>query len=108
MATTPDTILLKRDRDLVGRRHEIWVRRGLFALVCLVPVLALLNVFGQRPGHTVSTGGAADVEVYAPARVRGGLLWEARFRIRAHQKIRNATLVLAPGWLEGMTLNTVE
>ena len=49
MGPVPDTIVLKRDLDLAGRRNEIWVRRGLFALVCAVPVLALLNLFGQRP-----------------------------------------------------------
>jgi hypothetical protein len=30
MSDIPDTIVLKRDRDLVGRRNEIWVRLGLF------------------------------------------------------------------------------
>ena len=45
MADIPDTIVLKRHRDLDGRSNEIWLRRGLFALVCLVPVLALLNIF---------------------------------------------------------------
>jgi uncharacterized membrane protein YcaP (DUF421 family) len=27
VADIPDTIVLKRDRDLEGRRNEIWVRR---------------------------------------------------------------------------------
>jgi hypothetical protein len=104
----PDTIVLKRDRDLVGRRREIWVRRGLFALVCVVPVLALLNVFGQRPATLHASGNAADLEVYAPSRVRGGLIYEARFHITARHDLKNATLVLDSGWLEGMTVNTIE
>ena len=32
----------------------------------------------------------------------------ARFTIRATREVEQATLVLDPGWLEGMTLNTLE
>lgn len=32
----------------------------------------------------------------------------SRFTIDAHREIKNATLVLDPGWLEGITLNTLE
>jgi hypothetical protein len=84
------------------------VRRGLFALLCVVPVLALLNLFGQRPGGSDAAATAARLQVYAPARVRGGVLFEARFHIRATQEIKKAILVLDPGWLEGMTVNTIE
>jgi len=108
MSQIPDTIVLKRDRDLAGRENEIWVRRGLFALLCLVPVLALLNLFGQHPGTSNAAGAAARLEVYAPARVRSGLLFEARFHIVAVRDLKRATLVLAPGWFEGMTVNTIE
>jgi hypothetical protein len=108
MAQIPDTIVLKRDRDLDGRRNEIWVRRGLFALLCVVPVLALLNLFGQRPGTSSATVGAARLHVYAPARVRGGLLFQARFHVTAERDIKEAILVLDPGWLESMTVNTIE
>ena len=31
----------------------------------------------------------------------------SRFTIRAEEEIEDATLVLDPGWLEGMTLNTL-
>jgi hypothetical protein len=108
VADIPDTIVLKRDRDLVGRAGEIWVRRGLFALLCAIPVLALLNVFGQRPASFDASSAAAALDVYAPARVRGGLIYEARFHITARQDLKNATLVLDRGWLEGMTVNTIE
>jgi hypothetical protein len=108
VAQIPDTIVLKRDRDLVGRQNEIWVRRGLFALLCLVPVLALLNLFGQHPGTSTAAGAAARLQVYAPARVRGGLLFEARFHVTALRELKRATLVLSSGWLEGMTVNTIE
>jgi hypothetical protein len=110
MADVPDTLVLKRDRDLDGRLWHIWVRRGLLTVVGLVPLLALFNVFGQRPDTWTAqaASGTATLKLYAPSRVRGGLLWQARFRITAKQELKQATLVLHPGWLEGMTLNTVE
>jgi hypothetical protein len=104
----PDAVVLRRDRDLETRRNDIWIRRGLFALVCAVPVLALLNVFGQRPQTSAAASAAAKLTVLAPARVRGGLLYQARFRISAKKKLAQAALVLDRGWLDGMTLNTIE
>jgi hypothetical protein len=108
MGAVPDTILLERDRDLLGRRNDIWIRRGLFALVGLIPLLAVLNLFGQRPQTARAGTDVASLELRAPSRVRSGLLFEARFHVRARQEIRDARLVLSPGWLESMTLNTVE
>jgi len=108
MADIPDTIVLKRDRDLIGRGWEIWVRRGLFGLPVLVVLLALANVFGQRPETQVGTSAPASLSLYAPTTVRSGLLWEARFHITANQDLKQAILVLAPGWLEGMQTNTIE
>jgi hypothetical protein len=108
MADIPDTIVLRRDRDLAGRAWEIWVRRGLFSLLVLVVVLALANVFGQRPQTEVVRSAPATLHLYAPARVRSGLLFEARVRIAANQDLKKAVLVLGPGWLEGMSMNTLE
>ena len=51
---------------------------------------------------------AARLEVSAPVDVRGGLYFQGRFRITAHEEIAKATLVLAPGWLESMHINTIE
>jgi hypothetical protein len=108
VADAPDTIILKRDRDLVGRANEIWIRRALFGLLCLIPLLALLNVFGQRPQTSRAVAGAAALKVYAPERVRSGVLFQARFRVTAREELKKAMLVLDPGWLESMTLNTIE
>jgi hypothetical protein len=80
----------------------------LFALLCVVPVLALLNLFGQRPARSAAAVAGARLQVYAPTRVRGGLIFEARFHVKADRDIEKATLVLDPGWLEGMTVNTIE
>jgi hypothetical protein len=108
VADVPDSIVLKRDRDLEGRRNDIWVRRGLMALVAAVPIVALFNVFGQRPDSHTLAGPAASLKIYAPSHVRGGLLYEARFHVTARQELKNATLLLGSGWLEGMTVNTIE
>ena len=35
-------------------------------------------------------------------------MYESRFTIEARRELENATVVLDPGWLEGMTLNTLE
>jgi len=108
MADVPDAIVLKRDRDLEGRQYDIWVRRALMSLVVAVPVVALFNVFGQRPDTHTLVGPAASLKIYAPARLRGGLLYEARFHVTARQEIKDAYLVLGAGWAEGMSINTIE
>jgi hypothetical protein len=108
VAEIPDTIVLKRDRDLAHRAWEVWVRRGLFSLLPLLFVLALLNVFGIRPSTSSAEAPAAKLTVYAPTRVHGGNLYEVRFRIDATSALKKATLVLDSGWLEGMTLNSIE
>ena len=108
MADIPDTIVLKRDRDLAGRGWEIWARRSLFLLLPLVTILALLNVFGQRPSAATQSTPRASLKVFAPSRVRGGLIYQARFTVTAKQDLKRATLVLDPGWLESMSVNTIE
>jgi hypothetical protein len=108
VADVPYHITLKRDRDLEGRSWEIWLRRGLFLLLPLVVVLALLNIFGQHPQTLKESSSAASLKLFAPNRVRGGLIYEARFRVTAKRDLQSATLVLGPGWLEGMTVNTIE
>jgi hypothetical protein len=49
----------------------------------------------------------ASLELYAPSKVRGGLMFEARFTITAHRDLKNALLQLSPGWAEGMQINTI-
>jgi hypothetical protein len=95
-------------RDMQGRGWHLWVRRALLWLLALFIVLAALNVFGQRPSSTTVDSPEASLKVYAPSRVRGGLLWQARFTVRAHQEIKDAQLVFSQGWLESNTINTIE
>ena len=53
----------------------------------------------------VVSASAASLKVFAPVHVRSGVAYAARFRIDAHQDIKNAYLVLDPGWAEGYTVN---
>jgi hypothetical protein len=108
MAGQPDHIVLKRDRDLEGRRNDIWVRRALLTLVLLIPLAAVLNAFGQRPQTTVAAGQAATLKVYSPARLRAGDIFQARFTISARRTLEKAVVRLDPGWLEGMSINSIE
>jgi hypothetical protein len=104
----PDTIALGRHRDFAGRQHDRWVRRFMLVVLFLIPVLALLNLFGQRPLTTTADAASARLSVYSPDRVRGGLLFEARFHITARHELKNAILVLDSGWTEGLSVNTIE
>jgi hypothetical protein len=106
MAETPEYLTLAANRDRAGRR-EAPVRRALVTLVALVCLAGLLNVFGQRPETSEAATSAASLKVYAASRVRGGLYYQARFTVTARQDLKNATLVLEPGWAEGITINTV-
>ena len=108
VADAPDGIELGRYRDMQGRGLHIWVRRGLFGLLALFVLAGLFNAFGQRPSTALASSPEADLKLVAPTRVRGGLLWQARFTIHANRELKRATLVLSRGWLEGNTLNTIE
>jgi hypothetical protein len=108
VAEAPDQLTLARHRDLEGREHKPWSRLALLAIVGLFLLLGLLNVFGQRPDTAVGDSPVASLKVYSPTKLRSGLYFMSRFTIEARDEIENATLVLDPGWLEGMTLNTLE
>ena len=108
MADAPEGIKLGRHRDLQGRGWHIWVRRGLLALVAVFVLLALLNVFGQHSSTARAESAAAALDVRSPTRVRGGLLWQARFTVEARRELKNAILVLSEGWLNGNSINTIE
>ncbi len=107
MADTPDFLTLQRNRDGAGR-HEVPLRRAGVVLLGALLVAGLLNAFGQRPHTTVARTAAAALHVYSPSRLRSGLLFESRFTIEARRELRRARLVLDSGWLEGMTVNTIE
>ena len=108
MATPPEGLTLKHHRDLVDRERRPIVRRVLVGLLAAILVLGLLSVFGQNVRVSAAESPAARLEVSAPSKLRGGIFFQARYRIVAVEEIANATLVLDPDWLEDITLNTVE
>jgi hypothetical protein len=108
VADVPDHLTLAQNRDLRGRERRPIVRWVLLSLLGLFCLLGLANVFGQRPSTETAESAAARLDVYSPPRLRSGLIFESRFHVHARREIREATLVLDPGWLEGMTLNTLE
>ena len=105
MAAAPDHLTLKEHRDSDGAA-ELLARRLLLGLLAVVCALALVNVFGQSPEHSVGTGEAATLEVSAPDRLRGGVYYEAEFTIRATRELEHATLLLDSGWFESMHINS--
>ena len=107
MAAAPDQLTLARHRDLHGREHRPYLRWALLTLLGLLCVLGLLNAFGQRPETLTAARDGVELEVYSPERLRSGLFFMSRFTIRAERELEAATLVLDPGWLEGITLNTL-
>ena len=107
MADTPQFLTLKGNRDR-QERIELFSRRLFFLLIFLIALAALLNVFGQRPANTLAASPAADLHVFAPTRLRGGLYFQGRFTVDAKQEVKKATIVLDSGWTEQMQINTIE
>jgi len=108
VARAPDRLTLSRHRDLEGREKRPFIRWVLLAVVGVFLLFGLGNAFGQRPQTDTASAGGVELEVYSPSRLRGGLIFMTRFTITTARELENATLVLDPGWLEGMTLNTLE
>jgi hypothetical protein len=107
VADPPDRLVLEVARDREGRR-DVMMRRIAVSALCVFLALGLVNLFGQRPSSTIAEASAATLEVHAPERVRGGLYYQARFRVDAVRELEEATLVLDSGWAEGITINTLE
>ncbi|MFP5387702.1 MAG: hypothetical protein ACLGG5_00170 [Thermoleophilia bacterium] len=95
------------DLELEGRGSHTLYRRLALGVLGLVVLAALLGAFGQESTKTVAAGQRAVLSVDAPPRLRGGLLFQARFEVHAKRRLAHPDLVLSPGWLHGMTLNTV-
>jgi hypothetical protein len=107
-AQLPEGLSREEDVELQHRGGQVWSRRAGLALLALVALLALLNLAGQRASTTTTAGPTAEFDVRAPAHLRGGLLYQARFTVLARKPIKNLHLVLSPGWFEGLTMNTME
>jgi hypothetical protein len=108
MAGVPDGITLKRHRDLAGRERQHYYRWALLCAVSVLPILGLLNVFGQHPTSTTVNAPAASLSVTAPSRLRGGLTFQVRAEVLAHREIHELELVFDRGWWESMGVNSIE
>ena len=104
----PQGLTLKHHRDLADREARPIVRQVLVALVAVVLLLGLFNLFGQAVNVSSAENSAARFEVSAPTKLRGGIFFQARFIIEATEELEDATLVLDSDWLEDITSNTVE
>ena len=96
MAEVPDQLVLRKHRDLEGRRSGIWWRRSMLVVLTAFLIAGLFSVFGQRPGRTTAQSAAASLELFAPSHLRGGLLYAATFTIHARRTLNHAALVLSP------------
>jgi hypothetical protein len=108
MTGVPDGLVLRRNRDLAGRRRHPAYRRAALVGIAAIPALALLNVFGQKPTTTTASAGPASLSITAPDRLRGGLIFQVRATVVAHALIHSLNLVFDPGWWESMSVNSIE
>jgi hypothetical protein len=108
VADLPDGLDRSAHVDLHGRNVEPWFRRAGLTVLLVASALGLANVFGQHT-HTLSVdAAAAKLTVETPGRARGGLIYQTIFTIEAHRDLAKPTLVLDPGWFDGLTINTVQ
>ena len=85
----------------------MWVRRGLLCCVAVLPVLALLNVFGQDPGTSSANSAAASLSIIAPTRLRSGLIFQVKVKVYARREIKQLQLDFEEGWWESMSVNSI-
>jgi hypothetical protein len=99
---------LARIRDLQGRRQYPWARRALLVLLAVPVILGVSGALGQETTTRSATGPQARLTLDAPSVVRGGLMWRARISVQALRTISHPRLILAPGYINGMQMNTIE
>jgi hypothetical protein len=104
----PDGLSAEHNQDLRGRSGHVWYRRLLLCLIAVLPVLALLNVFGQHPTVSTASAPTAKLKVTAPSRLRSGLIFQVRVQVTALRTIKMPRLVFDRGWWESMSVNSIE
>jgi hypothetical protein len=110
MATAPeipDQLDADRHRDQPSV-PDVWIRRAILSLFALFIAAGLLGVFGQNAHISTAPGSTASLRVSAPTDLRGGLLFMGLFDIQARETLKQPTLVLGPGWMDDITINTIE
>lgn len=106
-ADSPVGIDRARHQDLAGRGRHVWQRRAALVVIAVIPLLGLLNVFGQRTVFDSAQSPAASMLINSPAHVRGGLVFTTEIVITAPRQLQDARLFLGNGWFAGMTLNGI-
>ena len=106
-ARPPDCISLDAHRDH-GHPVERAARWTSLAVLTILAVLALANVFGQRHVALIARSDAATLRVSAPGALRSGLLYQGKFEVDAREQLRRPTLVLSRGWWDAMSVNSIE
>jgi hypothetical protein len=91
-----------------GERRGAIARRAVTTVLAAVTLLALLDVFGQKPTTSAAANARVRMKLTAPDAVRGGLYFESRIEIHALDRIAHPRLVFDEGWLEGMQVNSIE
>jgi hypothetical protein len=96
----------ERSVQLRGRTWHVWLRRAILVVLGAACVAALFGVFGQQTTRSTATTPRATFGIEAPPRLRGGLLFQARFTLtpRGHA-VAHPKLVLNENWFDGMTRN---
>lgn len=109
MAEDSVPIGIDRDRhcDLRGRGYHVWLRRVTLLAVAALPVLGLINVFGQHMDAVTYSNASATVQVISPVHLRGGLLFTTEIVITPRAQIHDGQLRLGNGWFTNMTVNAV-
>jgi len=107
LADLPEHLDLGRHRD-ASWWSELSARWIVLGLLTAISLAALLNVFGQDPNTATASGEAAELQVFAPDALRGGLFFQGRFTVTANDALEDVVLVLASGWAENMHINTIE
>jgi hypothetical protein len=93
--------------DLQGRGGQVWARRSALLVVAVVPLLALIGVFGQGAVITSASAASATLTVNSPAHVRGGLIFTTEITVHARSSLHDMQLRFDRGWFEGMTFNGI-
>jgi hypothetical protein len=99
---------LERLRDLRGRYRHPWIRRALLTAMLAGVAIAATGAIGQPTKTVVAGARGARLEVEVPSVLRGGLMWRARIAVTTDRDIEHPRLILGPGFVHGMQLNTVE
>lgn len=107
MAELPEGLTPERNRDLSGPLASPVYRHVLLCCIAVLPILALLNVFGQHSTTSAVHTPAVDVSVTAPSRLRSGLIFQVRVEVRAHRNIKQLEAVFDRGWWEAMSINSI-